>query len=146
MRTQRQRQCGDFEGVPMDVMAMLTGAGISAGVGIIAKAVGFWRDSGVTEAQLGERLAQMKEEMRKTAETLGKSTSETNDGVKQTVAELRAVVITVASLQASQDVTNRVNEKLFDSLTRKSENHDRIINETQGMIGQVLTELKRNGK
>ena len=129
----------------MDVMAMLTGAGISAGVGIIGKVVGFWKDSGITEAQLQERLVQMKEEMVKTADSLGKSTRENNEVFRSTVAELRAVVITVASLQASQDVTNKVTEKCLDTLTRKSENHDRIISETQGMIGQVLTQLKRNG-
>jgi esterase/lipase len=150
------KQSERLEGVSMDVMAMLTGAGISTGVGIIAKVLGFWKESGVTEAQLQERLATMKEELRKTTETMkeetrktaenvGRTTAEFNDGQKQTVAELRAVVVTVAALQGSQDVTNKFTAQLLDSLAKKAESHDRIINETQGMIGQVLQQLRRNG-
>ena len=130
----------------MDVVGMLTGAGLSAGVGIIGSALGFWKNSGITEAQLQERLQQMKEEMKRSAETLERSTHDFNDDLKQTIAELRAVVVTVASLQGSQDVTNKVTEKLLDSLARKTENHDQLISQTQNMIGQVLAELKRNGK
>lgn len=141
MKAQKQHD----QGVSMDIVAMLTGAGISASVGIVGKVLGFWKDSGITEKELKDRLDQMKAEMDRTADSLGRKTSDFNSDLKQTIAELRAVVITQASLQSSQDVLNKITEKMLDSLARKAENHDRIISETQGMIGQVLKELKRNG-
>ena len=133
----------ESETMPIDVLAMLTGAGISAGVGIVGKVLGFWKSAGITESQLQERIGVMKEEMRKTADELSRSAQGTDGAMKQTLAELRAVVVTVASLQASQDVTNKVTEKLLDSLERRSENHDRLFNEMQNMVGQVLAELRK---
>lgn len=138
----------------MDVIGMLTGAGISAGVGIVAKAFGFWNSAGITEAQLQERLAFLKEEMKTSAVVLAKTTSDFNDDLKQTIAELRAVVLTVAKLQSSQDVTNMMVMRSVESLLKKAEQHDDRIAEanhkfaeiqtTQSMIRSILDELKKS--
>jgi len=126
----------------MDIAAMLTGAGLSAGVGIIGKVLGFWKDSGVTEAQLQERLQVMKSEMAKAAESLAKTTDDLNRDLREALSEQRAVLIMVAKLQSGQDVINQVTSKTLDAIIAKADQRDRMIQETQGMIGQILQEVR----
>jgi len=137
----------------MDVIGMLAGAGISAGAGILAKAVGFWKDTGITERQMEERLETLKAEMKVASAALEKTKNEFNDDMKQTIAELRAVVLTVAKLQSSQDVTNLMMARSMESLVRKSELHDERILEanhrfaelqtTQSMLRTILEEMQK---
>ncbi len=147
------KHTSDSQGISMDITAMLAGSGLSLGAGILAKALGFWRDSGITEKQLEERLAFMKEEMKQSAQVLEKTKTEFDSDMKLTIAELRAVVLTVAKLQSSQDVTNMMMMRSIEALLKKSEAHDdRItdtahkfaeIHTTQGLIREILDELKK---
>lgn len=126
----------------MDITALLTGAGISTGIGIIGKVVGFWKDSGVTAAQMEERLNTFKDELQTSVATTKQTTADFNTHLKETVSELRAVVLTVAKLQSSQDVTNVMVNKTLESIVHRCEANDRMSIETQNMLGRLIGEIK----
>jgi hypothetical protein len=130
--------------VPIDLLSSLGIAG--GGAGIVSAALMFWRQSGITEAQLKERLTSIKEEIARGAIVIAQGDQEFKQGLKETVNELRAVVLTVAKLQSSQDVTNAVTARALESMSRKLEDHDHRFSEletTQGLIKEILTLLKK---
>ena len=130
-------------GVPIDLSFLGVAGG---GAGIIAAALTFWRNAGITEAQLTERLTSIKEEITRGAVIIARGDQEFKEGLKETVNELRAVVLTVAKLQSSQDVTNAMTSRQLDSMARKLEDHDHRFSEletTQGLIREILNLLKK---
>jgi hypothetical protein len=129
--------------VPIDLSFLGMAGG---GAGIVAAALQFWKNSGITEAQLSERLISIKEEIARGAAIIAKGDEEFKRDLKETVNELRAVVLTVAKLQSSQDVTNAVTARTLESITKKMEAYDHRFSEletTQGLIKEILTLLKK---
>lgn len=134
------------KGDPVAVESLLSGLiGTGVGAGIVGAALGFWRNSGITEAQLNERIGFLKEELNRGQDFQTRGDEEFKANLKETVNEIRAVVLTVARLQSSQDEINVVVTKALDSLTRKAEEHGHKIVElttTQSLMREMLDLLK----
>jgi len=129
--------------VPIDLSFLGMAGG---GAGIVSAALMFWRNSGITEAQLTERLDSIKKEIERGALLIARGDQEFKDGLKETVNELRAVVLTVAKLQSSQDVLNAITTKALESINKKLDEHDHRFTEvetTQGLIREILGLLKK---
>ena len=131
--------------VPMEILGMLAGAGISAGVGIIGKALGFWQASGVTQGELAIRLQQMKEEWEKVNKVLEKTSGDFEGKFTKTIGEHQALLLMVTELQARQNVTNQMVLDGMKSLNAKMEAHDtRFANmEHQTREFQTIQSLMR---
>ncbi len=142
----------DKRDVPMDILAMLAGAGITAGSGLIGKALGFWHNTGVSKIELELRLSQMKSEWERTNKELEKTGSNAETKFAKTISEHQALLLMVTELQARQNVTNQVVIDGMKSLNAKMESHDirflemehqsREIQTTQAMIREILQEVR----
>lgn len=125
----------------------LLGSGVGAGVA--ATALQFWKNAGITEAQLNERITFLKEELKRGQDLQTKGDEEFKANLKETINEIRAVVLTVARLQSSQDEINVVTTKALDSLVKKAEEHGHKIVElttTQSLMREMLDLLKDHRK
>lgn len=133
----------------MDIATMLVSAGVGGGVGIASNALMFWRNAGITDAEFKTRLEAMKTELQHGAGLMEKTNSEFTGELKGIINELRAVVLTVAKLQSSQDVVNSVTATTLASLARKLEEQDKAISELQGSVSfirQLFERMERQGR
>jgi hypothetical protein len=118
-------------------------------VGIVGKVLGIWKDSGITEAQLQERLNLMKEEMTRGAVSHEKGEAQFRGDLVSAISELRAVTLTIAKLSSGQDIINSVTTKTLDSLSRKMDEYDKQVAELAGSISfirQLFERMERQGK
>lgn len=138
---------------PMDpIVTMLMGAGLSAATGLMAKAFGLWKDTGVSKAEMELRLAQMQKEWERTNRELEKTAGTADGKFASTIAQHQALLLMVTELQAKQNVTNQVLIDGMKSINAKMEGHDtrfgniehqtREFQTTQSMIRELLEEVR----
>lgn len=133
----------------MDIANILVTAGISGGVGIASAALMLWKNAAVSDKEYNLRIASIKEELKKGNDLLDKRDEEFTSDVKNILNELRAVVLTVAKLQASQDVINSVTASTLASLAKKNDEHEKALNELQGSVSfirQLFERMEKKGQ
>lgn len=138
------------------ILTMLAGAGISAGAGMIGKALGLWKDTGVSKIEMELRLAQMQKEWERTNRELEKTAGSADAKFVNTISQHQALLLMVTELQAKQNITNQVVVDSIKALTGKveqiesrsdarftsMEHQTREFQTTQNMIRELLDEVR----
>ena len=124
----------------LDFAAIVSGI---AGSGITAAVLTFWRNTGITEAQLQERIASLKEEYTRgilaIQKAIEKDDSEGKLLLQRIVAENGAVTLELAKLQAGQHQLNLNVQRRLDDLEHAVKENTQI----RCLMDELLTNLKR---
>lgn len=123
-------------------------------VGIVVGALGFWRKTGISEAQLKAELDNLRQEFNLTRENdraadgrFHDELSGLQDELREAVTEFRTASMNIAKLSASQEVINTVTSKALEGILQKQEGQAHAITEanaTMRLLSELLKRIERN--
>jgi len=130
----------------VDVVALLSGAGISGAFALAGNMLGWWKKSGITEAELATRIDALKLDLQTAAKIAEKDGGSFNQALKDAIIDLRGVTMNLARMSSSQEQINLFTSKTVEAITRTQETHAHMLNELKTSISVLKEILEREGR